>query len=168
MKRASRSVLTAVVSIVFGASLMVACGASGDDGGAAVDVVDIPLTDLEGRPTTLGEIGGSQRVLVSLWAVWCQPCRRELPVLDQIAAEHPDLAVVAVNIGDEVSAITSFVDELSLATDVVVDRDGDMLSELDAPTVPVTFVLDANGRVLWKHVGAVDSADVRAAIEQVD
>jgi hypothetical protein len=85
-------------------------------------------------------------------------------VLDDIASEHPDLAVIALNIGDDPDAIRRFVDDLSLNSSVMIDRDGDVLSALDAPTVPVTVILDGDGDIVWKHIGAVDADTVRSAV----
>ena len=102
--------------------------------------------------------------MVSLWAVWCQPCKKELPVLDEIASEHPDVAVIALNIGDDTEAIRRFVDETSVSSLVLIDRDGDVLSAVDAPTVPVTIILDGDGDIVWKHIGAVDADIVRSAV----
>jgi hypothetical protein len=46
----------------------------------------------------------------------------------------------------------------------MIDRDGDVLSALDAPTVPVTVILDGDGDIVWKHIGAVDADIVRSAV----
>lgn len=137
----------------------VACGGAEDAG-----VASIPVIDLDGRETTVAEEADGRMALVSLWAVWCQPCKKEIPVLDEIAVEHPDVAVIALNIGDEEAAIRDFVDEFSVKATVVIDRDGDVLSALGAPTVPVTVILGSDGEVRWKHIGAVDADIVRAAV----
>jgi len=139
-------------------------GATGCADGEGTTVSSIPIVDLAGRRTTIADETSGREALVSLWAVWCQPCKKELPVLDDIASEHPDLAVIALNIGDDPDAIRRFVDDLSLNSSVMIDRDGDVLSALDAPTVPVTVILDGDGDIVWKHIGAVDADIVRSAV----
>jgi thiol-disulfide isomerase/thioredoxin len=139
-------------------------GATGCADGEGTTVSSIPIVDLEGRPTTISDEASGRATLVSLWAVWCQPCKKELPVLDEIASEHPDVAVIALNIGDDTEAIRRFVDETSVSSLVLIDRDGDVLSAVDAPTVPVTIILDGDGDIVWKHIGAVDADTVRSAV----
>ncbi|MEY3618897.1 MAG: cytochrome c biosis protein [Actinomycetota bacterium] len=139
-------------------------GATGCADGEGTTVSSIPIVDLAGRRTTIADEVSGRATLVSLWAVWCQPCKKELPVLDDIASEHPDLAVIALNIGDDPDAVRRFVDDLSVNSSVMIDRDGDVLSALDAPTVPVTVILDGDGDIVWKHIGAVDADTVRSAV----
>jgi thiol-disulfide isomerase/thioredoxin len=149
----------------FGALILaVAIGATACADDEDPVVSSISVVDLEGRPTTIADEASGRGTLVSLWAVWCQPCKKELPVLDEIASEHPELAVIALNIGDDADAIRRFADEMSLNSSVLIDRDGDVLSAMDAPTVPVTVILDGDGVIVWKHIGAVDADTVRSAV----
>jgi thioredoxin-like negative regulator of GroEL len=74
MKRSNR--LVVAVSLLFAAACSTSSGSS---------VGDLELRNLDGTVTSIGEISQNQPVLVSLWAVWCQPCKRELPAL-----EHQD------------------------------------------------------------------------------
>jgi thiol-disulfide isomerase/thioredoxin len=149
----------------FGALILaVAIGATACADDEDPVVSSIYVVDLEGRPTTISDEASGRATLVSLWAVWCQPCKKELPVLDEIASEHPELAVIALNIGDDSDAIRRFADEMSLNSSVLIDRDGDVLSAMDAPTVPVTVILDGDGVIVWKHIGAVDADTVRSAV----
>ena len=149
----------------FGALILaVAIGATACADDEDPVVSSISVVDLEGRPTTISDEASGRATLVSLWAVWCQPCKKELPVLDEIASEHPDVAVIALNIGDDTEAIRRFVDETSVSSLVLIDRDGDVLSAVDAPTVPVTIILDGDGDIVWKHIGAVDADIVRSAV----
>jgi len=163
MKRDGGLLIRLAIGLLLGGVAVSSCGDAVDPGVAA-----IPVVDLDGRVTTIAETAGDRISVVSLWAVWCQPCRRELPVLDLIAVEHPGIAVVAVNIGDEETAVRAFVDDVRVRATVLIDRDGDLLSALDAPSVPVTFVVDDHGTVLWKHVGAVDAEVVRSAVADVE
>jgi thiol-disulfide isomerase/thioredoxin len=97
--------------------------------------------------------------------VWCQPCKRELPALEQISVERQDLEVLAVNIGDDPVKIESFLQDNNLTLAVVIDDNGSLLEALDAATVPVTVLFDSDGTVLWSHVGAVDTDQVNEALD---
>jgi thiol-disulfide isomerase/thioredoxin len=97
--------------------------------------------------------------------VWCQPCKRELPVLQDISRQRQDLAILAVNIGDDPEKIESFLSDNGLSISVAIDNNGALLEALDAATVPVTVLFDTNGKVLWSHLGAVSADQVNQALD---
>lgn len=142
--------------------LVVSCGSST---ASTPSLADVPVQTIDGTSSTLGGFVGERPLLVSLWAVWCQPCRRELPELADIAADAGSgVDVLALNIGDDPGRIEEFLDELGVDVPVAVDVDGVVLEALDAATVPVTVMLDTDGRVIWEHVGAVTRAEIDAAL----
>lgn len=104
-------------------------------------------------------------MLVSLWAVWCQPCRRELPELQRVADSDVDVDVMAINIGDDPSRISTYVDEMSRRIPVLIDERGDLLTALDVGTVPATVLFSASGDILWRHLGAVSADQVAEALD---
>jgi len=67
-------------------------------------------------------------VIVDFWAVWCPPCRALEPVLERLAAEHPEVTIVKVNADDEIDTATDY-QALSLPT-LKVFRDGEVVSTL--------------------------------------
>lgn len=105
-------------------------------------------------------------MLVSMWAVWCQPCRRELPDLQKISRSNSGVDVLAVNVGDEPQRIAEYLDEMSVELPVAVDRVGNLLTALDVGTVPATVLFDRDGSILWGHLGAVSADQVDAALRK--
>ncbi len=105
-------------------------------------------------------------MLVSMWAVWCQPCRRELPVLQKISRSNRSVDVLAVNVGDDPQRIAEYLDEMSLELPVAIDPVGDLLTALDVGTVPATVLFDRDGSILWSHLGAVSADQVDAALQE--
>ncbi|KGA12815.1 MAG: hypothetical protein GM46_0465 [actinobacterium acAcidi] len=154
MKRSKFFVVA--VSLLFATACSTSSGSS---------VGDFELRNLDGTVTSIGEMSQNQPILVSLWAVWCQPCKRELPALEQISQERQDLEVLAVNIGDDPAKIETFLHDNNLTLAVVIDDNGSLLEALDAATVPVTVLFDSDGTVLWSHVGAVDADQVNEALD---
>ena len=138
-----------------------ACGSSSPRSSLA----EIELTKLDGTSTSIGAFSKDRPLLVSLWAVWCQPCKRELPALQDISRQRQDLAILAINIGDDPEKIESFWAENGLAISVAIDNNGALLEALDAATVPVTVLFDAGGKILWSHLGAVDADQVNEALD---
>lgn len=159
MTRTWRVAATIVLAIV------VTSSCSGD---GSSSLVDVPLVTVDGRTTSLGEYVSDEPVVVALWAVWCQPCRRELPELAAIDRNDSRVDVLAVNIGDDPTRIEAFLDELGVELSVARDDDGRLLEVLGAASVPATFIVDGSGNVVWKKLGAVTPGEVAATIESFD
>ncbi len=138
-----------------------ACGSSSPRS----SIADIELTKLDGTPTSIGAASKELPLLVSLWAVWCQPCKRELPALQDISRQRQDLAILAINIGDDPEKIESFLSDNGLSISVAIDNNGALLEALDAATVPVTVLFDTDGNVLWSHLGAVSADQLNDALD---
>lgn len=142
-------------------TVLLSCGSQS----AQISIADIELSKLDGTSTSIGVASKDRPLLVSLWAVWCQPCKRELPVLQDISRQRQDLAILAVNIGDDPEKIESFLSDNDLSISVAIDNNGALLEALDAATVPVTVLFDTNGKVLWSHLGAVSADQVNQALD---
>jgi thiol-disulfide isomerase/thioredoxin len=141
--------------------LAVACGSNS----ASPLTADIELLKLDGTATSIGVASSDRPLLVSLWAVWCQPCKRELPALEEISLQRQDLAVLAINIGDDPTKIAEYLQVNDLSLPVAIDNNGELLKALDAPTVPVTVLFDSEGNVLWSHLGVVSADQVNEALD---
>ncbi|MQA24361.1 MAG: redoxin domain-containing protein [Micromonosporaceae bacterium] len=119
-----------------------------------------------GPAIDLAELGG-QPTVVNAWASWCGPCRREMPGMQEVYQEHGDeVRFLGVSTRDDPRAAAAFVEELGVTYPQVIDQDGQLLRPLAAPGLPVTLVLDAQGRVSTKHLGEMQPAQLRAAIER--
>lgn len=131
-----------------------------------------PLTDLEGNTFTLADLT-DQIVILNFWATWCQPCVEEMPLLQDYAASHPDVVLLAVtdpNDGQSPEEVQAFIKTYQL-TDLRIAFDENALLRLNfnAPNLPMTFVLDRQNYVRFRQIGAVTTEDldyyVRAVTE---
>ena len=120
-------------------------------------VPEITFLDGQGEEVTLDDFRGKV-VVLNLWATWCAPCRREMPALDRLQAEHGDdgLAVVALSQdrGEALDKIRTFYDEEGVET-LAIYRDPSARSarELKAPGLPTTIVIDRQGREVGRVLG---------------
>jgi cytochrome c biogenesis protein CcmG, thiol:disulfide interchange protein DsbE len=154
-----RSLLLAAV--VLGAA---ACGSWAGDGASerlpAVDVV--PLEG--GDPISLSDIDGP--AVVNLWATWCVPCRREIPDFEEVhRARSDEVRFVGINIGEDAEQAAAFLDEVDATYDQFLDPQGFAQTGLEAVSLPVTIVIDADGDVTTRQVGPMDQDDLDAAID---
>ncbi len=98
--------------------------------------------------------------VVNLWASWCAPCRVEHPQLMALT-EVPGLRMVGVNYKDRAGAGRRFLAELGDPFDTVVaDPDGQAAVAFGITGVPETFVVNSDGRVVYRHVGQITPSDI--------
>lgn len=121
------------------------------------NAVDMSATD--GSLKTLSDYRGKV-VLLNIWATWCEPCRREMPSMEQLHQAFADegLAVVAVSIDAEnmEPGIRDFVKEYELTFDVLYDATQLFRSVYRYTGVPETYVIDRRGTIRRKWIGPDD------------
>lgn len=121
-------------------------------------IFDVPLATLDGEPTSLAEHRG-KLIVLNVWASWCGPCRMELPSLDRLAESlDPEKAVViGVSMDKERVFTREFLRQTGVGFRNYWDGDEAMTNGfMVVRTVPLTLVLDAEGRTLLSHEGAYD------------
>ncbi|MDQ3735799.1 MAG: TlpA family protein disulfide reductase [Actinomycetota bacterium] len=117
----------------------------------------IDLAALSGRP-----------VLVNLWASWCGPCRDEMPLLQAAHERYGDeVQFLGVDSKDTAEAGAAFLGDIGVTYPQVVDEDGELLNHLGVPGLPVTVLLDGEGRVAATHVGQLDSQLIEELLADV-
>lgn len=125
---------------------------------------------LEGEPAALASLRGNP-VLLNVWATWCHPCREEIPALEELHREYGPrgLEVLGVSIdqGQQQAKIREFLGEFGATYPSWHDRDNEISTSFALMGVPSTFLVGADGELLWKHVGPVkaDDAELRRLIE---
>lgn len=87
-------------------------------------------------------------VLVNLWASWCEPCKREFPVLSEFATAHPDVTVVGIAVQDQLDSARAFAADNDPAFTVGFDADGSVREAYPSFGLPATFVIDRHGTVV--------------------
>lgn len=159
----------------WGAAIALACvllplGAAGAElkiwnGGATPPLA---LRDASGRTHDLAAYRG-RVVLVNFWAVWCEPCREEMPAiyrLQQRMAGKP-FAVLAVNLGESEEKVAAFLRSIQVELPVVFDKELNVARQWKARILPASFVLDASGRIRYTLLGDAPW-DAPAYVEVID
>ena len=126
---------------------------------AVASVPDITLEDLDGNPVNLAALDTQGNLLmVNLWATWCPPCLREMPLLEA-ADQREGVSVVVVNQGEDLLPIVRYLDEQQLVfRHALRDPRQQLMAEFAAPGLPTTVLFDAQGRTLDVHVGELTRA----------
>ena len=121
----------------------------------------LDLAGLEGQPWQLASLRGSP-VLLNFWASWCEPCRAEMPALQQLAREQR-VQVVAVNYKEGEGTVRRFLQATPLALPVLLDREGAAAKAFDVHIFPSTIGIDRKGQARFVVTGEFDWASPLAA-----
>ncbi|MES3035710.1 MAG: TlpA disulfide reductase family protein [Gemmatimonadota bacterium] len=117
-------------------------------------------------------VGGAARqpvTLVNVWATWCGPCKAEFPELQTLHTTYGPrgLRVVAISIDTDGDAEVAASAKAMGATFTIGRDPADQVrGQFAAVGIPESWLISADGRVLWRHSGAIPAGDpaVRAAI----
>ena len=118
--------------------------------------IEAPWRDLNGNKQSLADHQGKV-VLLNLWATWCPPCRAEMPSIDRLAGamEGSDFEVIALSTdrGGIEKPAGFFKDILVRNLEVVHDRGNQVSREAGVLGLPVTLILDRQGREIARMIG---------------
>jgi peroxiredoxin len=120
-------------------------------------IPEIVLPDLQGEMFRLSQTRGSV-VLVNFWATWCAPCIEEMPSLEKLhrTLEDKGLRVVAVSVDDDRDVIERFRQEHGLTFTILHDEGAEVAHRFQTFKFPETYVIDREGRLVWKIIGPRD------------
>ncbi|MFC3284208.1 redoxin family protein [Litchfieldella rifensis] len=137
----------------------------GGNGMALRELPDLALEDLDGNPVNLQTLPG-ERILINLWATWCPPCLREMPLLAEADARD-GVTVVVANQGETLLQVTRYLDEQGLVFRyALLDPHQELMGRIEAPGLPTTVLFDAQGRALERHVGELSRAQLKDWLDE--
>jgi thiol-disulfide isomerase/thioredoxin len=115
---------------------------------------DFKVDDLDGKPLSLSAARGKV-VLLNFWATWCGPCRAEVPDLIELQKKYGDrLQIIGLDVDDDdVAEVKKFVEKNGINYPVGMATNEIRIQYGGVATLPTSFVLDTDGRVVQKHEG---------------
>ena len=130
----------------------------------ALPLVDPATNVVFDRKTIAGK-----PVLLNLWATWCAPCVKEMPLLDALADEERELTVLTASqdLGGAAKVLAFFKKEHFARLEPWLDTEGALGFQFGGG-LPVSVLYDASGKEVWRVAGDLDWADpqVRGAIDE--
>lgn len=120
----------------------------------------ITLTALNGRPVEMTDFLGKP-IVVNLWATWCPPCQREMPLLSAAQQQHADITFLFVNQGESGQLVKTYMSARTpLLRNVLLDTAGQFPVHVGSQALPVTLFFSASGVLIGKHVGELSEPDL--------
>lgn len=124
---------------------------------------ELSLRDLQGQTRELGEFKGKV-VLVNFWASWCEPCRDEMPALEELRQKYGEkgFEIIAVNFAESGQRIQSFLkafmpDGVSFV--ILQDRNSHAYKKWGVRALPASYLIGRDGLLRWQQFGEIDTAD---------
>jgi thiol-disulfide isomerase/thioredoxin len=150
------------------ASEQEASGGQGDGDVSRPAAPDFSLRDVNGIEYSLRDYRGKV-VFVNFWATWCGPCRREIPDLIELQKEHEgDLVILGISLDREgASKVRPFVESMGITYPILVDGDAVVGKFGSFNSIPMTFVIDRDGRVAEQIVGLQSKAYLQGIIDEL-
>jgi thiol-disulfide isomerase/thioredoxin len=125
------------------------------------------LRGLNGPPRQLSSFRG-RPLLINVWASWCGPCKQEMASLERLAWQEQYFAIIGISTDDYPDKAGSLLKGTHATLSHFIDHDLQMENMLGASHLPLTVLVDADGRVLQRIYGARDwdSADALQLIDE--
>ncbi len=113
------------------------------------------MQGLNGPPSQLAQYRG-RPLLINVWASWCGPCVAEMASLERLAwrEDRPPFSLIGISTDDYPDRALAFLNRSNATIRHFIDHDLEMETMLGASKIPLTILVDANGRVLDKIYGA--------------
>ncbi len=124
------------------------------------------VKNIDGENVNLADYANNGKItIISFWATWCKPCIKELKNVNDLLAdweEDYDVELVAISVDDSrnTARVKPMVSGLGWDFDVLLDPNGDIQRAMNVANPPVTFLLDQNGEIVYKHTGYVEGDEL--------
>jgi thiol-disulfide isomerase/thioredoxin len=129
---------------------------------------DLTLMDVDGEPVSLRELN-DRPLVINLWASWCPPCRREMPILEDAQQRETDIVFAFVNQGEGPGEIVRFLDDTQLTLDnVLLDTGGRFGQQVGSQALPTTLFFNVSGQQVASHLGELSAASLSHRIAELE
>jgi len=115
---------------------------------------DFELLDMQNDTHQLSSYAG-KTVIVNFWAVWCAPCRKEIPAMNRALAilKDENVVMLAINVGDDYESIKAFSKAFPMDFTVLMDKNGAVSQDWRVSGFPTTFIISPQGQIVYRAVG---------------
>ena len=128
----------------------------------------VVLLTLAAQSTTLAEVAQGQPMVVNLWASWCPPCRREMPVLAAAQQQEKGMTFVFANQGEGAATTFRYLQASQLdLKNVLLDPRATLGHTIGSTALPTTLFYDADGRLVDTHLGELSKASLASKLAKL-
>ena len=105
-------------------------------------------------------------LVLSFFATWCIPCKKEIPQLEILQKKYPDAGIYLVDVNEPKDLLTDYLEEFNIELEVLMDRYGKVaakygvVSDQGVGNLPTLFIISEDGKVILSHVGYKEGDEV--------
>lgn len=125
------------------------------------------LAGPDGKEVSFAQFKGKV-VVVDFWATWCGPCRTEIPGYIALQKKHEKdgLVIVGIAVNDTPESVKAFVEKQGVNYTIVMGDDAVVEAFGGIEGIPTTFIIDREGKIRERKVGAENPAEYAATVEK--
>ena len=133
---------------------------------------NIDIKTLQGKTINIQDLeNDGNPMVISFWATWCKPCKKELNTIAEVYddwQEETGVKLIAISIDDtrSMSKVAPYVNSSDWDYEVYLDSNSDLKRAMGVSTVPHTFLINGEGKIVWNHKGYIDG-DEEELYEQI-
>lgn len=127
------------------------------------------LNDLQGKSMEL-QTGDHKPTVINFWATWCEPCKQEMPLLQdayQKHSQHVNFVMVNVTDQDQVDLVREYVKKYKYTFPVYLDEVGDVSDLYRVNSIPSTYIVDHNGTIIQSKMGTLSKEELDSYLGQI-
>lgn len=160
--------------LILCAALLSGCGGSTNKPTAAAPPAaassaaapDFNFTLLDGTPGSLAKLRGKP-VFLNFWATWCPPCVGEMPHFNALYPKYKDkISFIAISLDEQPSDAAAFMQQKGYAFPAGYGNVNELAGKYDIQGIPTSLLLDAEGKVIATHIGAMSAAELEAFLQK--
>jgi peroxiredoxin len=135
--------------------------------GTGRKVPAIQVQTLEGKNINTSTFSNNGKpMIISFWATWCSPCKKELNAVAEVYADwqkETGVKLIAISIDDSKSSakVAPYVNAKSWEYEEYLDLNSDFKRAMGVNDPPQTFIVDGQGNIVWQHVGFKDGDEAQ-------
>lgn len=134
-------------------------------GAANAALPSVQLKDLKGRTVNTATLNnGGKPMIISFFAGWCKPCKRELNAINEVYddwQEETGVKLIAISIdkAQDISKVKPMVDAEGWDYDILLDPNSDFMRAMGIQQIPHMLIIDGNGKIVESRSGYTDGSE---------
>lgn len=125
---------------------------------------DFSAKTIDGNSISFSETYKSGLTLVSFWALWCEPCRTEIHILNKLYEEYKEQGLNVISINQDtprsIAKVKSYVKSHNLNFPVIPDLKKELFQQFNGQSIPLTFLINKKGEAVFKHIGYLPGDEI--------
>lgn len=145
---------------IFAALAVILCVSS-----AQAALPSVKLKDLKGKTVDMAQLNnGGKPIIISFFASWCKPCKRELNAISEYYPDWVDetgvkLIAISVDKAQETSKVKGYVDSQGWEYDILLDPNSDFMRAMGIQQIPHLLIIDGTGKIVESRSGYTDGSE---------